>query len=77
MSQGYMKPQFNGYEERKVERDLTPKEKKLFEQNLNFYLDRIKNLKLNCNTTYSFYLNYKHVALSFYQYQTLIQNKPL
>jgi len=45
MSQGYMKPQFNDYEERKVERDLTPKEKKLFEQNPNFDIDSIKNLK--------------------------------
>ena len=55
MSQSYMKPQLNDYEDRKVERDLTPKEKKLFEQNLNFYLDRIKNLKhFNCNTIYSF-----------------------
>jgi len=52
MSQSYMKPQLNDYEDRKVERDLTPKEKKLFEQNLNFYLDRIKNLiQLNCKTT--------------------------
>lgn len=43
--QGFVKPQFVDYEERKVDRDLTPKEKKLFEQNPNLDLDRIRNLK--------------------------------
>ena len=45
MSQGYIKPQYNDYEERKIERDLTPKEKKLYEQNPNLNIDAIKNLR--------------------------------
>jgi hypothetical protein len=43
--QGYVKPQFEDYENRKIDKDLTPKEKKLLEQYPKMELDKIKNLK--------------------------------
>jgi hypothetical protein len=45
MSQGYIKHHYIDYEERKVDRNLTPREKKLLEQNPNLDCNKIKDLK--------------------------------
>lgn len=44
INQGYLKPQFNDYEDRKVESDLTAKEKKFLEIYPKMDLDKIRNL---------------------------------